>query len=140
MSLQKGKLDRLVEDTEQAFNELSRMHDRLTSSFLIQTGDTERHTRQVIETLQKAEDARRKRGAARIRIADLLVELERDPGIGASDEAVGRNLMERLLEDEERSWILLRDEIRSLSQKTSSAEAARVIAEIRTLVDGAFGL
>lgn len=140
MSLQRGKLDRLVEDTERVFNDLSGMHDRSTTLFLMQVGDTERHTRQVIETLQKAEDARRQRGAARIRIADLLVELERDPAIGASDQAVGRKLMERLFEDEERSWILLRDDLPSLSQETSSAEAARVIAEIRTLVDSALGL
>lgn len=140
MSLEKGKLDRLVEDTEQAYNDLSRMHDRSATLFSIQVGDTERHTRQVIETLQNAEDARRRRGTASVRIADLLVEAERDPAISASDQAVLRKVMETILGDAERSWILLRDELPSLSRETSSAEAARAIEEIRALVDRALGV
>ena len=140
MSLEKGKLDRLVEDTEQAFNTLSRMHDRSSTLFLIQVGDTERHTRQVIETLQKAEDARRKRGDAGVRIADLFVNIEHDPAISASDQAVFRELMEKILGDAECSWILLRDELPSLGRKTSSAEATQAIAESRALVDSALGL
>lgn len=140
ISLEKGKLDKLVEDTERAFNDLSRLHDGSGTLFLVQANDTERHTGQVVETLQKAEDSRRRRGAAAIRISELLVELEHDPTRGASDEAVGRKLMERLLEDKERSWILLRDDLPRLSQETSSGEAARVMAEIRTLVDSALGL
>ena len=140
MSLEKGKLDRLVEDTERAFDSLSGMPDRSMTLFLIQVGDTERHTRQVIETLQKAEDARRKRGDAGVRISDLFVRLENDPAISASDQAVFRKVMESILEDAERSWILLRDELPSLSRKTSSAEAAQAIAEIRGLVDSALGL
>ena len=74
MSLQKGKLDRLVEDTEWAFNDLSRMYDRSTTMFLMRVSETERHTREVIETLQKAEDTRRQRSAATIRISDFFVE------------------------------------------------------------------
>lgn len=141
ISLEKGKLDRLVEDTERAFNDLSRMHDGSGTLFIMQVSDTERHTRQVIETLQKAEDARGRRGAASIRIADLLVELERDPAISASDQVMGRKLMERLLlNDELRSWILLRDDLPNLNEQASSAEAARAIAQIRTLVDSALGL
>ncbi len=140
MSLEKGKLDRLVEDTECAFNALSRMHDRSTTLFLMQVGDTEHHTRQVVETLQKAEDARRKRSDAGVRIADLVVKLEHDPAISASDQAVLRKVMESILADAERSWILLHDELPGLSRKTSSAEAARAIGEIRALVDSALGL
>lgn len=140
MSLQKGKLDRLVEDTERAFNDLSLMHDHSQTIFSIQVGDTERHTRQVIETLQKAENARRQRGAARIRISDLLVQLQHNPAIGASDQAVFRNVMESILGDAERSWILLRDDLPRLGQETSSEEAARIMGEIRSLVDSALGL
>ena len=140
MSLEKGKLDQLVEDTERAFNALSRMHDRSTTLFMMQVSDTERHTYQVIETLQKVEDARRRRGAASIRIADLLVELERDPAIGASDQAILRKVVESILGDAESSWVILRDELPGLSEKTASAEAAQAIAEIRALVDGALGL
>lgn len=140
MSLEKGRLDRLVEDTERAFNDLSRMHDGSGTLFVMQVSDTERHTRQVIETLQNAEDARRRRGTASIRIADLLVEAERSPAISASDQAVLRKVLETILGDAERSWILLRDELPSLSQETSSAEAARAIDEIRALVDSALGL
>lgn len=139
MSLQKGKLDRLVQDTERAFNDLSRMHDRSQTFFGMQVSDTERHTRQVIEALQKAEDARRRRGAASIRIADLLVEVEREPAITASEQAVVRKVTERLLEDDEHAWILLRDDLPSLSQEASSEEGVRVIAEIRALVDNALG-
>ncbi|MBI4197897.1 MAG: hypothetical protein HY533_02155 [Chloroflexi bacterium] len=140
MSLQKGELNQLVEDTERAFNDLSRMHDRSATMFLMQVDDTERRTRQVIETLQKAEDARHQRGAARIPILKLLGELERDPAIGAFKRAVVQKVTERLFEEEDRPWILLRDDLSRLSQETSSVEATRVITEIRALVDSALGL
>lgn len=140
MSLEKGKLDRLVADTEQAFNDLSRMHDSSATLFSIQVGDTERHTRQVIETLQNAEDARLRRGTAGIRIADMLVEAEHSPAISASEQAVLRKVMETVLGDAEGSWILLRDELPNLRRETSSEEAERAIDEISALVDAALGV
>jgi len=140
MALEKGKLDKLVQDTEQAYNDLSRMHDRSVTLFSIQVDDTERHTRQVIETLQNAEDSRRRRGTMGVRIIDLLVESERNPAISSSDQAVLRKVMETILGDAEQSWILLRDELPNLSRIMSSAEAAQTIDEISGLVDSALGV
>lgn len=140
MSAEKRKFDQLVEDTERVFNDLSRMHDGSSTLFILQASDTERHTRQAIETFQKAEGARRQRGAARIRIADLLVNIETEPAISASDLAAFQKLIKRLSDDENSSWILVRDDLPSFSQEASSAEAAQAIAEIRTLVDSALGL
>ena len=140
MSLPKGKLDQLVEDTEQAFNELSRIHDRLGTLFDAQVNRTERDTSQIVEGLQKAEDVRRRRGTALIQVADLISEAESQPAITASDQVVLRKVMQSLLEDEEYAWILLRDDLPSLSQESSNEEAGRVFAELRVLVDSALGL
>ena len=141
MSLNKGELDRLVEDTERAFNDLSRMHSNSGTLFLMQVNDTKRHTLQVIETLQNAEDTRHQRGTAGVQITDLLVEAERNPAINLPDQAVLRKVLGTILGgDTERSWILLRDELPSLSRETSSAEALQIIDMIRTLVDRALGV